>query len=261
MMRKPGRHFFVGITRPCLLFIVWVVFFTFNSGTAFSQISGDGIDLSNELGNKYFDAVDFLKKNNWMADTLQLVKIQPAFAYGVVFPELVKYSAIRDVLETGAARMLYVQSGRKYSHYTIGRFQMKPSFAELVERSAMRQKITAYKFNVTNTAKARGDRAKRLDSQEWQLRYLVMFIKLMDKRYAHIQWKSEEDKLRFYATAFSVGFNRDERTIRRMMTTKSLLRQSKDAKSKYKYGDVALWFYQNDGYKFVVDLPEDAATK
>ncbi|MFH1118542.1 MAG: hypothetical protein V1775_01880 [Bacteroidota bacterium] len=213
-----------------------------------------GTDLSAELGNRYFDAVDYLRRNTWMSDTLKKEKIQPAFAFGIVFPGLVKYSAILDVMETGATRMLYVQSGRKYSHYEVGRFQMKPSFAELIERNVTRQKMTSQKFDLKNTPKARGERARRLDSQEWQIRYLVMFIRLMDKRFAHIKWKSEDDRLRFYATAFSVGFNRDERTIRRMMTTRSILRRNSEAKSKYRSGDVALWFYVNDGYRFMAEF-------
>ena len=134
-----------------------------------SQTLAPGTDLSVELGNRYYDALDYLRKNTWMSDTLVKEKIQPAFAFGIVFPGLVKYSAILDLMETGATRMLYVQSGRKYSHYEIGRFQMKPSLAELVERTITRQKMSSYKFNLKNTPKARSERVRRLDSQEWQL--------------------------------------------------------------------------------------------
>ncbi len=224
-----------------------------------AQSPTQGKDISAELGNKYFDAVDYLRKNSWMADTLKVQKIQPAFAYGIIFPGMTKYSAIRDVMETGAIRTLYVQSGRKYSHYEMGRFQMKPSFAELVERNVTRQKMTPYKFDLKNNPKARGERARRLDSQEWQVRYLVMFIRLMDKRFSHIVWKSDGDKLRFYATAFSVGFNRDERTINRMMSGRSLYRKAKDANSKHRCGDVAQWFYDNDGYRFTTEFTEEGS--
>jgi hypothetical protein len=227
-----------------------------NTPSCIAQSPGPTRDLSAELGNKYFDAVDYLRKNSWMADTLMKQKVQPAFAYGIVFPGLTKYSAIRDMMETSAIRTLYVQSGRKYSHYEMGRFQMKPSFAEMVERTATRQKLTSYKFDLKNNAKARGERARRLDTQEWQVRYLVIFIRLMDMRFAHIVWKSDEDKLRFYATAFSVGFNRDERTIKRMMSTRTTLRKTKDANSKHRCGDVAQWFYANDGYRFMADFSE-----
>ena len=260
-MIKPGK-LICNIYKklPLLLLILTFSYFSWVNLT-FGQSPDQQKDLSVDLGNRYYDAVDYLLLNAWMSDTIKQQKIQPAFAYGIVFPGLAKYSALRDLMETGATKMLYVQSGRKYAHYAIGRFQLKPSFAEQIERNLVRQKMTQFKFNLTNTQKARSERVKRLDSQEWQVRYLVMFIRLMDKRFKHIVWKTEEDKLRFYATAFNVGFNRDERTIRRMMTTRSLLRHSKDAKSKYRYGDVALYFYSNDGYRFMADLNDDSAIR
>ena len=208
-----------------------------------------------EPGNRYYDAVDYLVKNVWMSDSLMENKISPDVAYGIIFPGLVKYSAIRDIMETGAYRMLYVQRGRKYSHYAVGRFQMKPSFAELVERNITRNKLTKHEFNLKNTAQARGQRVRRLDSPEWQLRYLVFFIRLMDKRFDHVEWKSDDDKVRFYATAFDVGYNRDERTIRRMMYprtryTKPRYTKPRKSKTKERYGDVAIYFFMNDGHRF-----------
>lgn len=212
-------------------------------------------DLSNELGNKYYDAVDYLLKNPWMADTLMMEKISPDIAFSIVIPGMMRYSTLRELVESRPIRALYIQSGRKYSYYATGRFQMKASFAEQVERNYVRLKMGPYKFWLSNTNKARAERAKRLDSEKWQVRYLVIFIKIMDKRFAHIKWKNDEDKARFYATAFDVGFNRDERTIQRYMTgkvpvRKTLARKSKQINSKYRTGDVAVWFMINDGHRF-----------
>lgn len=243
------------------LFLVCWAFLSF-SQVIFSQTESSAPlpDLSNELGNKYYDAVDYLLKNPWMADTLLEEKIRPDLAFSAVIPQMMRYSALRDLVEGGALRTLYIQSGRKYSHYSTGRFQMKASFAELVERNYSRQKMGPYKFILSNTTKARSERARRLESDKWQLRYLVMFVKLMDKRYAHIKWKNDEDKARFYATAFDVGFNRDMRTIERIMTGKTLSRKSKQIKSKYRTGDVAVWFMINDGHRFRPDHSGRAAT-
>ncbi|HAH56558.1 MAG: hypothetical protein KUL83_11055 [Lentimicrobium sp.] len=214
--------------------------------------------LASELGNRYFDAVDYLIKNSWMADTLIEQKINPALAYGIIFPGLVRYSALRDIMEAGAYRTLYVQRGRKYAHYTVGRFQMKPSFAELIERNVTRQKMTSFEFDLKNNSKARSLRAKRLESTEWQLRYLVFFIRIMEKRFNHVKWKSEDDKVRFYATAFNVGYNRDERTIRRMMNPRTpRYRKAKKTKAKDRHGDVAAYFYNLDGHRFTVKRLED----
>lgn len=220
-----------------------------------AQKSMDPVDIYVELGNKYFDAMDYLDRNTWIYDTLVRENISPEFAYSIVFPNLAKYSGLRDVVETGGLKTLYVQSGRKYSKYSVGRFQMKPSWAELVERNAVRYKLTEYKFKMTNNPKARSERAKRLDATEWQVRYLVLYIKVMDKRFAHIKWKNEVDKVRFYSTAFNVGFNKNERTIRFMMSRKTLHSTSKYNRSRYRSGDIAAWFFENDGHRYKSQIP------
>jgi hypothetical protein len=237
-------------TAFVLHFALLLVAICFGAVAAYAQDKVAVKDLTSELGNKYYDAVDFLLKNPWMTDTIILEKLQPDIALSAVIPAMIRYSALRDIVEASAMRTLYIRSGRKYAHYSVGRFQMKPSFAELVERTYTRQKLGPYKFVISNTPKARSERARRLESMEWQLRYLVMFNKIMDKRYAHIKWKNDEDKARFYATAFDVGFNRDERTIRRMMTPRKINIRTKKVDSKYRTGDVAVWFMVNDGHRF-----------
>lgn len=239
----------------CLLFLFSSGGFPVKTGMCqnYPGLKADG--TMQDPGNRYYDAVDYLLKNTWMADSLIEKKISPDIAYGIIFPGLTKYSAIRDIMESGPYRVLYVQRGRKYSHFAVGRFQMKPSFAELVERNVTRNKLTKHEFNLKNTTEARGQRVRRLDSPEWQLRYLVFFIRLMDKRFAHVEWKSDEDKVRFYATAFDVGYNRDERTIRRIMNPRTrYTKRRKPKKQEQRYGDVAMYFFMNDGYRF--RLPE-----
>lgn len=224
------------------------------------------MDVGLALGDKYYDALEYLERNVWIYDTLVKANIAPDLAYSVVFPSLTRYSALKDIMETGGMKTLYVQSGRKYAKYAVGRFQMKPAFAELVERNVLRYKIWDYKFKLTNNAKSRSERAKRLDSQEWQVQYLILYIKVMDKRFSHLKWKSPEDKVRFYATAFNVGFNKNERTIKYLMSRRSILKRSKDMKSKVRHGDIAAWFYENDGYRFkssisILPLPEEKASE
>lgn len=204
-------------------FLILLLFggFPGNKGMCQERFVVPGEEMSRVLGNRYYDALDYLMKNTWMSDSLIEKQVNPDVAFGIVFPGLVKYSALRDIVESGPYRMLYIQQGRKYSHHSMGRFQMKPSFAELIERNITRNKLTKYEFNLKNTSQARAQRIRRLDSPEWQLRYLVFYVRLMDKRFNHVEWKSDEDKVRFYATAFDVGYNRDERTIRRMMNPRT----------------------------------------
>lgn len=234
---------------------VILLFITFSHNfLCYGQKEGQTLDIGVALGDKYYDALEYLERNVWIYDTLVKANISPELAYAVVFPSLTRYSAIKDIMETGGMKTLYVQSGRKYAKYTVGRFQMKPSFAELVERNVIRYKIWDYKFKLTNNAKSRSERAKRLDSPQWQVQYLILYIKVMDKRFSHLKWKTPEDKVRFYATAFNVGFNKNERTIKYLMSRRSILKRSKDMKSKVRHGDIAGWFYENDGYRFKSDI-------
>ena len=51
----------------------------------------------------------------------------------ILFPELIRYSVYKDFFETQALELLYIDYGKKTADFSIGRFQMKPSFAEAVE--------------------------------------------------------------------------------------------------------------------------------
>ncbi len=237
------------VTLQILVFLFFAVISLLTPSDILAQNHDKIVDVSEALGDRYYDAVEYLEKNVWIYDTLVKANIAPELAYAVVFPSLTRYSALKDIMETGAMKALYVQSGRKYAKYEIGRFQMRPSFAELVERSAVKYKLTDYKFKTTNNAKARGERAKRIDTPSWQVQYLILYIKIMDKRFAHLKWKTPQDKVRFYATAFNIGFNRNERAIKYFMSKRSLMRSSKDMKSKLRHGDIAAWFFENDGYR------------
>jgi hypothetical protein len=52
----------------------------------------------------------------------------------VVFPELTRYSYIRDVAETAALELSYILGGDV--DFSIGKMQMKPSFAAQIEVDA-----------------------------------------------------------------------------------------------------------------------------
>ena len=58
-----------------------------------------------------------------------IVKMQEKTA--IFFPELIRYSFIRDLLETTALEYLYIENGKNYADFSIGRMQMKPSFIEI----------------------------------------------------------------------------------------------------------------------------------
>lgn len=83
------------------------------------------------FGNDWQKALTFLEENNnWIKPALAEYDVPYDEAVAVVFPELVRYSALRDKMEITMLKTLYRNLGDDYANFSIGVFQIKPSFAE-----------------------------------------------------------------------------------------------------------------------------------
>lgn len=140
-------------------------------------------------------------------------------AEAVIFPELIRYGIFQDKMETGAVKALYISRGKGGCNFSIGRFQMKPSFAEDLEkrwmRSGLARKYNLY-FDTKDNEIARKIRISRLEKEEWQCVYLAVFLKMlyldygsMDKRGERAQEGIEtlplKEQVRLAATAYNRG--------------------------------------------------------
>ena len=98
-------------------------------------VSGNSQDLNYPeiFGDDWTKALQFESENrNWMEPILVKNHISYPLAVAVVFPELVRYSALRDKMEITLLKALYINLGDNYANFSIGQFQMKPSFAEMI---------------------------------------------------------------------------------------------------------------------------------
>lgn len=185
-----------------------VIIHLFSFG-AFSQNSNDYPTI---FGEKYSEALTYIQKNQWISDSIARHGVEPHLAISIIFPELIRYSALRDILETHSLEVLYVQYGDKYADFSIGRFQIKPSFAYRLERDwnihLTRLKSTGKQFasfDTTNNPKNRALRIDRLKDEQWQVKYLIMFVK-MNEQQQEIKIKDSEHHLVFLASAYNVGY-------------------------------------------------------
>jgi hypothetical protein len=210
-------------------------------------------DYARIFGAQYEAAVQFLKANPWVPGSLGLGPSESRLALAVVFPEVLRFSALEDLIQVRALKVLYVQYGKKYADFSVGRFQMKPAFAEQIERDAQRL-LTAEErsaadvsaFPAADSVEARRDRVLRLDDFKWQVRYLGLFIRIMDIKHAATAFGDDRERLRFYATAYNAGYTRSEKAIRRLMPAKSFHTSLFDSETKYCYADVALFFFDRN---------------
>ena len=211
---------------------------------------GRPLDYASVFGAKYTAAEFFLKTNAWISGALALDPDEVSLALAVVFPEILRFSALEDFIQVRALKVLYVQYGKKYANFSVGRFQMKPMFAEQIERDSNRL-LTAEeqaaagspRFPLADTVETRRDRVLRLDEFKWQVRYLGLFMRIMNRKHAQTAFTDMRERLRFYATAYNAGYTNSEKTIRRLMPLRSYHTGPFETETKYCYADVALFFF------------------
>ena len=202
------------------------------------------------FGAKYAEAEKFLRQNSWIAESLRLPPQETRIALAVVFPEIIRFKALEDKVQVRALKVLYVQYGRKYADFSVGHFQMKPTFGEQIERDYNRlfsagEKAVAdiASFDAGDSSRLRKERVTRLDDPHGQARYLRLFMMIMDKLYGNIKFVDHLEKLRFYATAYNAGYASGEKAIRRMMGIRRFHVQPLFAKTRYNYADVSVFYF------------------
>ena len=151
-------------------------------------------------------------------DVWRSFDVDPLLAESMVWPEMERYSRLQDVMETAANYGTYITTGGG-PDYSIGLFQMKPSFVEAMEKAWMRSGLARqYElwFDTDDTVTARRIRISRLQKEEWQVIYVGVFLRLLYATYGSVNKRGEHtqdgletlpvaDQLRLAATAYNRG--------------------------------------------------------
>ena len=151
-------------------------------------------------------------------DTWRSFDVDPLLAEAVVWPEVERYSRLQDALETAANYGTYITTGGG-PDFSIGLFQMKPSFVEEMEKAWMRSGLARqYElwFDTADNATARRIRISRLQKEEWQVIYVGVFLRLLYASYGSFNKKGErtqegietlpvKEQVRLAATAYNRG--------------------------------------------------------
>jgi len=169
-------------------------------------------------------------------------------AIAVIFPELVRYSALRDKMEITLLKALYINLGDDYANFSIGQFQMKPSFARMVREQShsvlsRRSGISFMRRTDYDDVKDyRKSIVKDLEDPKTQFNYLVAFLKICDKNFRTSRMDNIEG-LKFIATVYNYGINKSSAEIEKMIDKKFF--NTKLFKTEnYSYADVSLFWYK-----------------
>jgi len=225
-----------------LLFIG--LFFFSSAGTICSQ----QLNYREIFGSDWDKALSFIEQNkSWIKPKLEQYKVSYQVGVAVIFPELVRYSALRDKIEITLLKALYINLGEEYANFSIGPFQMKPSFGEMIRekaRGAMGNKASKLFKAKSDFADITGFRASivsDLEDPKTQLDYLIAFIKICEKNF-NLKSKTDDEEVLFLSTAYNYGFWKRADQIENMIE-KKYFSTTIIKTVNYSYSDISIFWY------------------
>jgi predicted metal-dependent hydrolase len=200
------------------------------------------------FGENWKKAEAFEKENRkWMKQMSEKNRISYPVTASVVFPELVRYSSIRDKIEITLLKALYINSGDNYADFSIGVFQVKPSFAELVATEAVNylgKKASprlVYSSDYKDIKEYRKALVAKLEDPQSEFNFIIAFIRICLKKY-NLNDQDGPELVRFLATAYNCGPDKTEEQIRSIMD-KKYFRTGLLKSEVYSYAEVSLSWY------------------
>jgi hypothetical protein len=144
--------------------------------------------------------------------------------------------------------MLYVKGGNMYANFSIGRFQMKPAFAESIEDFLIKNKmkgVKLFQYETKNEKEIRQERVKRLSELLWQIQYLKAFYLIINHRFPNKKFSSDVEKVKFYAAAYNLGFLQTEQKIEDWQKGRFFpYGKAQPSKKQYIYAEIAADFFK-----------------
>ena len=230
-----------------------IVMFLFQTTMAASYDGGlPQSSLKQSLGEGYYQAEKLSEEvRPEIEKYARVFHEDPDLMEAVIFPELIRFNSIFDAIQIGSLITLYTRWGDDYADFSVGYFQMKPSFAEQIERSALEFAdfgwVTRAGFSglkTTNDFEGRKLRIERLRSLTWQVKYLGAFLKICRSRY-RIRKINVEYNVRLLATAYNAGYHRTLKKTTPFLSKKLFYTGQMDNGSRFNYSSIA-WLRFNE---------------
>lgn len=174
----------------------------------------------------------------------------PIPVLAVVAPEWVRYSMVRDLMETTALELAYVRFGPKAADFSIGPFQMKPSFVEDLEKAIHTMDpvppvlAAAVAYTASDPVAQRRVRICRMKDIRWQYFYAFAFYTLSQNRFETVLSAEERKQIAFIASAYNLGFTRPASAIEKWQKSEVFPYGSAFRGPQESYSGVALRFYE-----------------
>ncbi len=188
--------------------IIYILFFLFSYGNTFA------LHISIEPCLKFYKEhqTSFEKMaKKWNLDHQEIVSI--------ALPEEIRFQEWQNYLEATALRQFYIKGGKEDADFSIGHFQMKPSFVEDLECAIVENETFSILFQELipegdwSPEEVRKFRIENLDNISTQFKYLCAFYKIMELKTTDYNFKTRKEKIFFFSSAYNLGFNKPKKQI------------------------------------------------
>lgn len=210
----------------------------------------NGPDPQKHFGESYTAAVRMYRTLQPQIRTEALKNnLSPELMAAVIFPELIRYDRFRDLLETTALENIYVRFGKDKADFSIGPFQMKPSFIETLEQRIAENPEYRHTFRPLisypdpKPTSVRSMRIQRLGDSAWQCAYLAAFMVIAQHDYNTVAEKNDQARLLLLATAYNRGLG-TPRTELEQLARRKTFPYGHNMPTGFSYYDVAQHFHE-----------------
>jgi hypothetical protein len=212
-------------------------------------------DYKKDFGNDYSHAEQWLQLNSTgFEQVANVFNIPAAQLKAIVFPELIRYNTVYDAIEINSLKYLYVSEGKDYADFSVGNFQMKPSFAEMIEQDANQYlddsflQVSGFDKlkNVADNEDNRKERIARITSTQKQLIYLCAFYKICDAKFADKSFISANEKIKFYATCYNAGYRRSYENVLAIQSKNYFHTGKFFTTANYNYADISNYYFEQE---------------
>lgn len=207
------------------------------------------------FGSDYTWAVNWLEQNKAaIQKSADQFGIPAKELMAIVFPELIRYNTVFDAIEINSLKYLYVSEGKDYADFSVGYFQMKPSFAEMVEQDMAGLKDTLFiarskisgLYNLADNEPNRKARIARITSIEMQVEYLCAFYKICEQKFVDKKFSSTTEKVRFFSTSYNAGYRRTYKSLQSFQGKKYYHTGKLFTSQRYNYADISIYYFINE---------------
>ena len=169
----------------------------------------------------------------------------------IIYPELLRYNYLKDFFETSSLELVYVNYGSEVADFSIGHFQMKPSFVEKLEKYSRSHSKIGKKYkhlfinHKLNLKEKRKIIVKRLKNTYWQLAYLHTFIDICFDKFPMIVKEKKLNQIHFIAACYNNGFNFSFNTLKKRSILKIFPFGTKYNGNQFCYADISCAYYKH----------------